>query len=125
MESEIHQLEETLRCAMLHSDVAALDALIDDALLFVGPGGGLFTKADDLELHRSGVQRLTHAQWREVLVQVHGHTAVSVVMAYLSGTFHGEQFSGVYRYGRTWVYRSDGWRIVGGSVCAIADEDAG
>ena len=122
MESEIRQLEETLRCAMLHSDVAALDALIDDKLLFVGPDGGIYTKAGDLELHRSGTQCLTHAEWREILVQVHGPTAVSVVTAYLSGVFKGEQFCGLYRYIRTWVHRSDGWRIVGGSVFAIAPQ---
>lgn len=107
---------------MLHSDVSALDALIDDDLLFVGPDGGIFTKAADLELHRSGVQRLTHAEWREVLVQEHGMTAVSVVLAYLSGDFKGEKFSGMYRYSRVWANRGSGWRIVGGSAVAIAAE---
>ena len=122
MESKIRKLEETLRCAMLHSDVAVLDALIDEELLFVGPDGGIFTKAADLELHRSGEQRLTRAEWREVLVQVHGSTAVAVVKAYLSGVFKGEKFSGLYRYSRTWADQSDGWRIVGGSVLAIGRE---
>lgn len=122
MEPEIRQLEEMLRRAMLHSDVAALDALIDDELLFIGPDGRLFTKADDLELHRSGVQQLTHAEWREVLVQVHGATSVSVVTAYLAGVFNGQPFSGLYRYCRTWAQHGDGWRIVGGSVSAIATE---
>ena len=122
MESEIRQLEETLRCAMLHSDVASLDALIDDKVLFVGPNGGLITKADDLELHRSGAQCLAHAEWRDVLVQVHGPMAVTVVTAHLSGVFRGEQFSGLYRYSRTWAHRANGWRVVGGSVFAMAPE---
>ena len=34
MDTEIRQLEEALRIAMLSSDVAALDALIADALIF-------------------------------------------------------------------------------------------
>lgn len=118
MESEILQLEERLRLAMLRGDVPALDVLIDDELLFVGPDGAIYTKRDDLELYRSGVQKLSLLEFREVAVRMHGATAVSVVMAYLSGNFKGEPYAGLYRYIRTWA-RGDGWRIVAGVVCAV------
>lgn len=51
---QIEEYEERLRVAMLYSNVAELEVLIDDDLVFVGPGGGIYTKADDLQLHRSG-----------------------------------------------------------------------
>ena len=50
--------EEQLRAAQLGADVAALDRLIADELLFTGPDGQLGTKAQDLESHRSGAVRL-------------------------------------------------------------------
>ena len=62
MDTEIHQAEERLRAAMLTGDVSELDALIDDRLVFIGPDGGAYTKEDDLELHRSGAERVTRAR---------------------------------------------------------------
>ncbi len=117
---QIQEYEERLRVAMLQSDVAELDVLIDDRLLFVGPGGGIYTKADDLQLHRSGSQRLSQADWHAVEVRSYGTTCITAVTAQLSGTFMGEPFSGLFRYVRTWVQQEDVWRVVAGSVSAIA-----
>jgi hypothetical protein len=117
---KIQEYEERLRVAMLRSDVAELDALIADDLLFVGPGGGIHTKADDLQLHRSGLQQLSEAVWRAIEVRSHGSTCVTVVTAQLSGTMMGEPFSGMFRYVRTWVAQEDLWQVVAGSVSAIA-----
>jgi hypothetical protein len=52
---EIVAMEARLRDAQLRADVGVLDELLDDDLLFAGPGGDLATKAQDLETHRSGV----------------------------------------------------------------------
>lgn len=119
MHTEIHQVEERLRAAMLTSNVTELDALIDDQLLFIGPDGGVNRKADDLELHRSGAQQLTRVDLEEVLIELHGSTAIAVVLANLAGVFKGQAFAGHYRYTRTWVRGDQGWRIVAGSVCSV------
>lgn len=119
MQIEIRQMEERLRNAILSSDVTELDALIDDRLLFIGPDGGVYSKADDLELHRSGNERLTRFDLKEVLIELHGSTAIAVVRANLAGSFKGEAFEGDYRYTRTWLHGDRGWRIVAGSVCAL------
>jgi len=117
---QIHEYEERLRVAMLRSDVDELDALIHDDLVFVGPGGGIHTKADDLQLHRSGAQRMTQADWHAVEMRSYGMTCITAVTAQLAGTFMGEPFSGLFRYIRTWVQHDGVWRVVGGSVSAIA-----
>lgn len=118
MKSDILEFEERLRLAMLRGDVAALEGLIDDELLFVGPDGNIYTKSDDLQCYRSGAQKLSLLEFREVAVRMHGATAVSVVTACMAGEFKGEPYAGFYRYIRTWV-RRDGWRIVAGSACPI------
>jgi hypothetical protein len=124
MESEIRQLEDRLRLAMLAGDVGELDALIDDRLLFVGPDGGVYRKEEDLELHRSGAEKLARVDLREVRIEPHGTTAVAVVVADLEGVFKGEEFEGRYRYIRTWVRSGAAWRIIAGSVCALLPERA-
>jgi hypothetical protein len=54
---EIASLEDRLRQAQLGADVATLDELIPDDLLFTGPDGQLATKAQDIEAHRSRTAR--------------------------------------------------------------------
>ncbi len=120
LESHIAALEEQLRMAMLRSDLATLDYLIAEDLLFVGPDGSVFGKADDLELHRSGMQRISQLDVTDLLVRAHGEVAVAAVSAVVAGTFGGQPFSGHFRYLRTWARTLAGWQVVGGSATAIA-----
>ncbi|MEQ1564328.1 MAG: nuclear transport factor 2 family protein [Myxococcota bacterium] len=119
MEDEIRDAEERLRAAMSSSDVAALDVLIDERLMFVVPNGAVLGKADDLAAHRSGVMRFTRLELVEVQIEAHGSTAIAVVRADMAGTAFGQPFSGVHRYVRTWVRSERGWRVVGGSVSLV------
>ncbi|MBA2707894.1 MAG: nuclear transport factor 2 family protein [Gemmatimonadaceae bacterium] len=67
--------EAALRKAQLGGDVAALEQLVDDALVFTGPDGAVFGKADDLDAHREGWIRITRLGWRVVA----GHVSAVVV----------------------------------------------
>jgi hypothetical protein len=120
MHAEIRQVEERLRIAMLTSNVTELDALIDERLMFVGPDGGLYRKEDDLNLHRSGAEKLTRVDFEEITIELHGATAIAVVLANLAGVLNEQAFEGYYRYTRTWTRGDRGWRIIAGSVCAVA-----
>jgi Domain of unknown function (DUF4440) len=118
--NEIRQMEDRLRAAMLAGNVAELDELIDDRLLFIGPDSGVYRKEDDLALHRSGQETLTRVDLQDVQIESHGSTAVTVVLVDMAGVFKGQAFAGKYRYIRTWLRSSDGWRVIAGSVCAVA-----
>ena len=119
-ESEIAALEEQLRGAMLRSDVSVLDSLIADGLLFVAPGGSIVGKAADLELHRSGAQRISQLDFTDLLVRAHGEVAVTTAVAVVSGTFNEQPFSGHFRYLRTWARTRTGWQVVAGSASSVA-----
>lgn len=118
--NEILDVEERLRIAMLTSNVAELDTLINDRLLFVGPDGSVYSKSDDLELHRSGTTQFTCIEFVDIQVERYESTAVSIVLANSTGNFKGTSFGGYSRYTRTWVFGSKGWQVVSGSVCAVA-----
>lgn len=120
-EVEIREAEHRLRAAMLASNVAELDTLIDDQLLFIGPDGNVYHKADDLDLHRSGEERITRVDIEDMQIELHGSVAITVVVTNMAGTFKGETFGGRTRYIRTWLRGDSGWRIVAGSVRAIPD----
>jgi ketosteroid isomerase-like protein len=111
--------EELLRQAMLAGDVEALDQLIHDELLFVGPTGALARKADDLENYRRGRQRMTKIEPRNLVIELFGDDiGVATVLTELEGVFDGSPFSGTFRYIRTWRREAGRWQIIGGAVMA-------
>ena len=59
IDDEILACEAELRHAQLTGDVAILDRLLDDALVFTSYDGTLARKHDDLSMHRSGRMRIT------------------------------------------------------------------
>jgi ketosteroid isomerase-like protein len=118
---EIVALEARLRAAQLAADVAALDALIADGLLFTGPDGQLGTKAEDLAAHRSGAVRVREHVPQELRVRrVNRDVAVSALRTRLVVEVGGATVAGVYRYTRVWARAAGGaWQVVGGHVSAV------
>jgi hypothetical protein len=111
--------EAELRQAMLTSDVAALDRLIDDALVFTSLEGRLVSKAEDLEIHRSGrlrITRLDPSEWRILHL---GAIAVVSVRMEAAALFDGAAMSGPLRYTRVWCECPGGWRVVAGHMGTV------
>ncbi|WP_198808503.1 nuclear transport factor 2 family protein [Leptolyngbya sp. BL0902] len=120
IESQIREYEVRLYAAMSASDVAELDRLIADDLLFVGPTGELATKAVDLDLHRTGGTQFHEFVPKELEIRVWSEDfALASAQIFLSGTYLGNAFAGDYRYIRVWRRDKSGLQIVGGSVSAI------
>jgi uncharacterized protein (TIGR02246 family) len=116
-DAEIAGLEAELRAAQLAADVAALDRLIADDLLFTGPDGRFATKADDLNAYRDGVMRVTSHEPEEIRVRRIGADAGAVALrARMTGSYAGEDFSVTARYTRVWAREGGRWRIVAGQV---------
>jgi len=120
IETQIRACEARLYTAMLASDVAELDALLADDLLFAGPTGELATKAMDLELHQTGGTQLRELVPKELEIRIWSEQfALASAKIFLRGTFLGQAFTGDYRYTRIWRKGPHGWQIVGGSVTAM------
>lgn len=121
IDAQIRDCEARLYAAMLSSNVAELDALIADDLLFAGPTGELATKAMDLELHRSGGTQFHEFTPKELEIRVWSEQfALASAKIFLRGTYLGQAFAGDYRYTRIWRKGPAGWQVVGGSVTAMA-----
>jgi ketosteroid isomerase-like protein len=118
---EIVAAESALRAAQLDADVAALDDLIDEALLFTGPDGELASKAQDLEAHRTGLVRFRAHTPEELRIRrVCPDVAVAALRARLEVEVAGTLVRGTYRYTRVWARRRGGpWRVVAGHVSEV------
>lgn len=105
--------ERRLQAAQLASDVSALTELLDDAVLFTGPDGNLYSKEDDLGAHRSGHQALNRLEELELRLLVTGSTGVTWLLGALEGSVGGEPFAARMRYTRAWTHDAEaGWRVV-------------
>ena len=120
MTDELRAAERRLQAAQLASDVDALDALIDERLVFTGPDGLLYGKQDDLRVHRSGEQRMTRVDEEDLRVLVVGSTGVTWFLGTLEGTTPDGPFTARVRYTRTWVHDGGAWRLVAAHVSAAA-----
>lgn len=95
---EVRAMEDELRLAQLQADVAALDRLISDDLLFTGPDGALATKGDDLAAYRDGTMRVTSHVLESLHVRrISDDVAVAAVRARMSGSYAGEPFAATVR----------------------------
>jgi len=115
----IEPYEAALRAAMLANDVDALDALLDDDLIFTIPSGQLISKHDDLSAHRARLLRLDTLDVLETRTAAMGELILTTTRATLAGRFDGATFSGTFAYTRLWRRSGDSWRVAAGHASQI------
>lgn len=113
LQTQIVEVEEQLRTAMLGSDVVVLDGLLAPDLVFTNHLGQLLGKDDDLAAYRSGALKIARLDPSEQQVRVLGEAAVVSVRMQISGTYRDAPANGDFRFTRVWA-RSEqqGWQIV-------------
>jgi hypothetical protein len=87
--------------------------------VFTGIDGRLYTKADDLALHRSGKLRITRMDPGERHIVRLGAVVVVNVRMEAAATVDGAEESGPLRYTRVWSECPGGWRVIAGHMSAV------
>mgnify|MGYP003508649752 FL=1 len=116
--------EASLLAAQLASDVAALDALIADDLVFTGPDGATLGKQDDLTAHRTGATRFLSldvlATGTHVLPTVTGPArGTSCTTAEVALATEGGPLELRLRWDRDWRVIDGRWQIVKASAAVV------
>lgn len=107
-EGQVVNMEERLRLAMMASDVAELDKLLADDLLFTNHLGHALSKAADLAAHQQHLLAITQLQASERQIRISGAVAVVSVRMQLTGTYHEAETHGDFRFTRVWAPGADG-----------------
>ncbi|MET9489726.1 nuclear transport factor 2 family protein [Nocardia sp. NPDC006630] len=116
---DLADAERRLQAAQVAGDVGALEGLLDDRLIFTF-GAGVYTKADDLEMHRTRAQVVTRMVEEELTVLVDGSAGVTWFLGSVEGTVGGAPFAARMRYTRTWLHDDTrGWRIIAAHASTV------
>ncbi|MBC3761832.1 nuclear transport factor 2 family protein [Quadrisphaera oryzae] len=104
--------EQALQTAQRNGDVDALDGLLHPRLVAAGPDGGVFTKADDLESHRSGALRVRSLVQETLDVDEGPTTGRTRMTALVEAEQGGSVISARLVYNRLWVRDGETWRVL-------------
>jgi hypothetical protein len=117
---EIQKAEREIIQAMLKSDVAELDRLISDQLIFSAHTGKIFGKQADLDAHRSGNIKVESVEPEDYHIRMHGETALVFVLLRIKGYFFGNYSEGIFRFSRVWMKEEGEWKVVAGQSTMIS-----
>ena len=107
-ESQIVELEERLRQAMLNSDLAELDALIAPELIFTSHLGQRVSKQQDLATHQSGALKFRALTPSAQQIQLNEGFSVVSVQLHILGSYAGTELDQQFRFTRVWAVSSVG-----------------
>ncbi|ACK73963.1 conserved hypothetical protein (plasmid) [Gloeothece citriformis PCC 7424] len=121
IKTQIMNLEERLRQAMLASDVSVLNELLAPEIIITSHLGELLRKEDDLAAHESGLIRIHELKPSEQQIQIYKEMAIVSVRMQLSGSYNGSPANGDFRFTRVWAVSKNGtWHIVAAHIGMVA-----
>ena len=120
-QADIEDAERRLRAASLAGDVAALDALLADDLVFTNQLGVVLDKNADLELHRSSALKISALSFSDYRFESLGDDLVlATLRAEATGLAGGKAFEAALRFTRVWRRDNGAWRIKAAHCSLIA-----
>lgn len=112
--------EIELLTAVKNTDIAVLENLLHDDLLFNLPDGNTITKEFDLETYRSGKMKIESIEASDQIINLIEETAVVAVTISLKGTYDTTAINGVFRYIRVWKKSDENLKVIAGSCIQLA-----
>jgi ketosteroid isomerase-like protein len=112
IEQEILALEEKRCAAMAANDVATLEKLFHEALIYTHSSAVVDTRASYLEALKSGHTRYHSVQRSDEKVRVCGDSALVTGRAIIDVTVKGEKKHLDTRFLDVWTKTPQGWKFV-------------
>ena len=122
---ERHEIEEVIeqwRQAILHADVAALDALLDEDYMVINASGMIKTKEQTLDALRSGKMHIASLSLFDRRVRFYAKTALVTGRIEAVGSTNEGDMTGNYRYTQVFVRDQHGkWKIASFEINRIRE----
>ena len=113
-------LEGQFAQAIVKADVDALDNIVSDDWIIIGPEGRVISKSAFFEVTRSGA--LTHSSMEsdETRVRLYGDTAIVTARVVTAGAYQGQAFTTRERSTDVFVRQHGHWKCVLTQLTTIA-----
>ena len=124
---DIRAHEDQLTLASRHIDLAALDRLYADDVMFTGVAGQICAKAAILDEARRGLAERQSAaagapppgyEKDDLHIAVHGDTAIASYRFVVTFRHDGQDLVRRFRTTNVWMKRPSGWQVVAAQTAA-------
>ena len=112
IEQDILALEEQRCAARAKNDIAALEGMFHDDLIYTHSSAVVDTRASYLEVLKSGHTRYHSVQRSDEKVRVYGDSALVTGRAIIDVTVRGEKKHLDTRFLDVWTKTAQGWKFV-------------
>jgi hypothetical protein len=120
VEEQIKALHERSRQAALKGDTSYLEKYLADDYVGIGGDGKMFTKAESIQMRKSGAIKAQSIDERDVKIRVYGNTAIVNALAFVKVTVDGKAISGDHRATFVWIKQKGSWKEVAFQVTPVA-----
>jgi len=123
-EKQVAALSEQHRLAAIKGDTKALDAVLADDWVVVGPTGAVETKRQQEKKIKDKSLVFEAIDPKEVKVRVHGDAAIVMGLYHIKATLNGRTVDGVFRNTGVFTKQAGTWRCVFNQVTPVAGPPA-
>ena len=123
-EKQVAALSEQHRLAAIEGDTKALDAVLADDWVVVGPTGAVETKRQQEKKIKDKSLVFEAIDPQEVKVRVHGDAAIVMGLYHIKATLNGRTVDGVFRNTGVFTKQAGTWRCVFNQVTPVAGPPA-
>ena len=108
---DVNRLEDARHRALIEGDDAALEALLDDSLIYTHSNGLVDTKAGFLDGFRNRTYSYQSIERDAVQSRLHGTTVYMAGEARMCIVSNGATTNLRLRYSDVWISTPDGWKF--------------
>jgi len=123
-EKQVAALSEQHRLAAIKGDTKALDAVLADNWVVIGPTGEVETKRQQEKKIKDKSLIFEAIDPQEVTVRVHGDTVIVMGLYHIKATRNGRTVDGVFRNTEVFTKQAGRWRCVFNQVTPVAGPPA-
>lgn len=109
---EVINAEHRLKSSMVSSDIAVLDELLADNLVFINHFGHRVSKQEDIALHQTGLLSIASIELSDLQVEPLGSCVLVYANAEIVGTYDGADANGRFAFSRVWLKTNDKLQVV-------------
>lgn len=120
-EDAIRKAEAGWAAMVEKRDVAGLERLYDEKLIYAHSSGVVETKAEYMERLKKGLQRYDGVKVESTRVAMHGEVAVALSMVRMTGQSNERKFDDHLMMTHVWLKRGGGWKLASHQTTKLAE----